>query len=160
MKSLNEFKSRSYKVYHGTNNDFKKFTLDNSKSSQANVGWFVDEYDYAASQGKYVKEFNLEPTKILDQESIKNVSDDEIINAIQEYKPKLKREKIEKLMPKIKKNIQKYINKEVSGFDMFSGFGDVKILKSLGFDMEILDNPYDKSGNSKFYIVYDDSIVK
>ncbi len=43
---------------------------------------------------------------------------------------------------------------------MFTGFGDVSILKSLGFDMEMLDNPYDKSGNSKFYIVYDDSIVK
>lgn len=157
MKSLLEFTKTSYKVYHGTNTDFKKFALDSSKSSQAKVGWFVDDYDYASSQGQFVKEFTLSPNKILSKDSILTVSDDDIINAIQEYKPKLKRDKIEKVLPKLKKNIQKYINGDVSGFDMFNGFGDVNVLKKLGFDMEILPNPYDNK--SKFYIVYDDNIV-
>ena len=157
MKRLNEFKKQTYKVYHGTNSDFKKFTLDNSKSSQSAVGWFVDEYSYAASQGKFVKAFELSPNKILDKFSIMNVSDKELFHGIKEFKPKLKNTQIELIQSKIKKKIQDYINGNFPGFEMLNGFGGVKLLKILGFDMEIIDNPYDKKSN--FYIVYDDSII-
>ena len=165
MKSLNEHisiienKKSEIHVYHGTNSEFDTISLDNSASSQGKVLWTVDEYSYAATQGKYVKEFVLRPNKILNKETINSLTDEEIKAALVEFTPTLSDKKLDRIMIRVRKNIDKYNKGTLSGMDIFNGMGDTSILLSLNFDMESFPNPYDKSKESNFHVVFNTKIV-
>jgi hypothetical protein len=43
---------------------------------------------------------------------------------------------------------------ELSVENIFEGMGGMDVIKAFGFDMQIIDSPYDKTGDTKFYLVY------
>ena len=154
LSTLDENDTQGIIVYHGSNSD-----IDNFKINSKDEGWFTDDYDYASQHGK-VSDFILYPNKILTPETIKLINNDDIFNAIKINKAHITPEQFNKLLPRLQSRIDKYVNGDLDGRGIFEGIGGIDVLKALGFDMEKHKNPYDKNGDSNFYRVYNDKIIK
>jgi hypothetical protein len=59
------------------------------------------------------------------------------------------------LQPRFKK----FENGDLPVENIFAGMGGMNVIKAFGFDMQIINSPYDKTGDTKFYLVFSDKII-
>jgi hypothetical protein len=144
--------TRKVKVYHGTNKEFDSF-----KEDDKGVIWLTDNYEYARQQGSNVKEVEISPENTLTSDKLAKISDDQLYEAVNE----VSEEEISRAdfdnhwLPEIKQRIKDGDSTEM----VFDGMGEGRVAKALGFDVEKVKNPYDKTGESFFYKVFDSALV-
>ena len=162
FKYLQESLQAPITAYHGSNTkNIDKFNVPSGRGKDGML-WFTNDYDYASQNGSYVYTVKLSPKNILDYDSFDGMGGDDIEDAIRSANPthNITAEMMSQAWKRLQPNFKQFENGEISVDNIFEGMGGMNVIKAFGFDMQIIDSPYDKTGNTKFYLVFNDDIIK
>jgi len=151
----------TFGAYHGSNNrNIKEFVVPSGKDKDGML-FFTNDFEYARQQGSAVYTVALSPENILDLHSFDDMDDDVIIEAITDATHRFFTEEFyfNKLKPVLEKNFDKFSKGLLPVEMVFNGMGGMDVIKQLGFDIQIVPNPYDVSRDSEFYLVFKDDII-
>ena len=148
-------------AYHGSNNkNLDNFVVPSGAGKEAML-WFTNDRSYASQNGSNIYTVRLRPTNILNYDSFDGMGGDDIEDAIRSANPKhdITSDMMQNAWRVLQPRFKKFENGELPVENIFVGMGGMNVIKELGFDMQIIDSPYDKTGDTKFYLVFNDNII-
>jgi hypothetical protein len=152
---------QSIPAYHGSNNKhIDKFVVPSGNGKEAML-WFTNDRSYANQNGSNIYTVKLPPTNILTYDSFDGMGGDDIEDAIRSANPthNITSDMMTNAWKMLQPRFKKFENGELPVEQIFAGMGGMKVIKELGFDMQVIDSPYDKTGDTKFYLVFNDNII-
>lgn len=148
--------------YHGSNTkNIDKFVVPSGRGKEAML-WFASDRSYAAQNGSNIYTVKLTPRNLLDYDSFDGMGGDDIEDAIRSANPthNITPEMLSDAWRILQKRFKSFSNGDIPVEKIFEGMGGMNVIKALGFDMQIICSPYDKSCNDKFYLVFNDDIIE